>query len=323
MSLDDALFLVTRKQQTYHVKGVDVATKMKGGDRVLVQRNGARYYAYHGQVASGDTPYMTRRFTYLVEEDSEGNRDHPDGDGKVNLSLYFGTAGPYPTHEWSNIRNKVKELKDLDGNDFTLQHNPDVEDGDIVHITEEGGPFQGWYQIQMDGNNFVKFGYQYFREDGRPRTDIKLEGPRPPFDGSAVLRFDFYRPDEDHPFDIIQDDDLLLAWDGTSKRRVTGANFKALFVSTSATIFVSASSVNTGDTYTISWNCTGGVQYQLNSPGGSYDVSASGSRNFYSSSAGNNTFTIEVLGADGSVLASDSVIVEVIAPATASETAIP
>ena len=229
MSLDDALFLVTRKQQTYHVKGSDVATKVKGGDRVLVQRGGSRYYAYHGQVTSSDTPYMSRRFTYIVETDSEGERVQPDGDGKINLSLYFYNPGPYPTNEWSNLRNQITELKDLDGESFDLKNNPDVEDGDIVHITEEGGPFQGWYQIQMDGNEFVKFGYQYFREDGRPRTDIKREGPRPPWDGTAVLRFDFYRPEEDHPFDIIRDDDLLLAWDGTNNRKVTGANFKALF----------------------------------------------------------------------------------------------
>lgn len=30
-------------------------------------------------------------------------------------------------------------------------------------------------------------------------------------------------------WDKIQDSDLLLAWDGTNNRRVTGANFKALF----------------------------------------------------------------------------------------------
>ena len=31
-------------------------------------------------------------------------------------------------------------------------------------------------------------------------------------------------------WDKIQEDDFLLAWDGTNNRKVTGANFKLLFI---------------------------------------------------------------------------------------------
>ena len=37
-------------------------------------------------------------------------------------------------------------------------------------------------------------------------------------------------------WNAIQDDDLLLAWDGIKNRRVTGANFKTLFTTTTSTI---------------------------------------------------------------------------------------
>ena len=228
MSLNEALFLVDRAGSNYHCQGQDLYTRVRPTDKVLVQRGADHYIAWRSQPSASDTPYMTRRFNYLVEVDGDGNRQHPDGDGKINLSLDFGTPGPYPTEEWRNLRNKQKNLNDLDGEPFVLQNNPDVADGDIVRITEEGGPFAGWYEIENDTNSWVRFQEQYQREDGRTRTDISKTGPRPPWDGTAVLRFDFFRPDPDQPFGTIRDDDLLLVWERNASRKVTGASFKEL-----------------------------------------------------------------------------------------------
>ena len=44
MSLDDALFLVSRSQKNYYVKGSDASAKIVNGDRVLVQRGEDRFY---------------------------------------------------------------------------------------------------------------------------------------------------------------------------------------------------------------------------------------------------------------------------------------
>lgn len=108
----------------------------------------------------------------------------------------------------------------------------------------------------------------------------------------------------------IGDNDLILAWDGSSNRKVKGSNFKALFAS--ASISSDKASVNTGVTFTISWNCSGGVRYRLSLLSGTvYVVDASGSKNFYSSTAAPQTFTIEVIGSDDSILISDSVTVNV------------
>lgn len=227
MSLDNALFLVDREATNHRCKSEDLYDLVRPTDKFLVQRGSDHYVAWRTQPSASDTPYMTRRFNYLVEEDGDGNKQHPDGDGKINLTLYFGTPGPYPTNEWANLRNKQMNLNDLDGKPFILQNNPDVASGDIVHITEEGGPFEGWYEIQADVNEWIKFKEQYQREDGRPRTDISRTGPRPPWDGTAVLKFDFYR--DNKPFSAVEDDDLLLVWKDNQSKHVTGATFKTLF----------------------------------------------------------------------------------------------
>ena len=111
-------------------------------------------------------------------------------------------------------------------------------------------------------------------------------------------------------WDKIQDNDLILAWDGSNNRKVKGSNFKALFLS--ASISSSHSTVNSGQTYRISWNCSGGANYKLLlSNGMSWDnVKASDTWNFSAGSSSDTlTFTIQVLNASGSVLISDSVTI--------------
>ena len=115
-------------------------------------------------------------------------------------------------------------------------------------------------------------------------------------------------------WDKIQDNDLILAWDGSNNRKVKGSNFKALFLS--ASISSSHSTVYSGQTYRISWNCSGGDYYNLRLSNGLVwnNVKASETWNFEASSSGRDlTFTIEVLNASGSVLISDSVDVKEIA----------
>ena len=118
----------------------------------------------------------------------------------------------------------------------------------------------------------------------------------------------------------IGNNDLILAWDGSNNRKVKGSDFKALFLS--ASISSSQSTVNSGQTYRISWNCSGGVSYKLLlSNGLSWDdVKASDTWNFSAGSTSDTlTFTIQVLSASGSVLISDSVtITQVGAEATIS-----
>lgn len=49
MSLDTALFLVSRGGTNYKVSGADIEAKLQGGDGLLVQRSGARFrYGYDG-----------------------------------------------------------------------------------------------------------------------------------------------------------------------------------------------------------------------------------------------------------------------------------
>lgn len=241
MSIDNALFLVSRNRDNYHVTGATVKDKILAGDRVLVQRGTDHFYAWRNKPSDTDLPYMTRRFYYKVEEPDvdkgEDQRQHPDGDGLINLSLYFGNAGPYPTNEWKNLRNKQTSINDIDGLPFRIQNNPDVQDGDIVHITEEGGPFQGWYEIRQDTNDWVSFKEQYYRKDHpndqpdnpRPRVDISQSGARPAWDGTVVLKFEFYRDFDS--FAHIEDTDLLLANDDQGNIcHVTGSKFKDLFL---------------------------------------------------------------------------------------------
>ena len=49
MSLQTALFLVARGGTNYKVSGADIEAKLQGGDKLLVQRDGARYwFGYDG-----------------------------------------------------------------------------------------------------------------------------------------------------------------------------------------------------------------------------------------------------------------------------------
>ena len=238
MSLDDALFLVHHEGQLHHVKGSDISTKINTGDRILVQRGDDRFHAWSGQQDFSGSPLLSYRFYYEVgigtgPPTAEGTptNGQPRGDGKINLSLYFGNGGPYPTNEWRNVRNELNTINDLDGKEFKLQGNIELEHNDIVRITEEGGDFVGFYSIKKDGNGFVTFQTQYLNENGRERTDIKRNtNKRPAYNSNVVLRFDIFRP-TDFPFGTIQDTDLILANDDQGDvRHVSGANFKNLFL---------------------------------------------------------------------------------------------
>ena len=146
--------------------------------------------------------------------------------------MYFGNGGPYPTNEWRNLRNQLNTINDLDGKEFKLQGNTELEINDIVRITEEGGDFVGFYSIKKkDGNGFVVFQTQYLNENGRERTDIKRNtNKRPAHNSNVVLRFDIFRS-TDFPFGTIQDTDLILANDDQGDvRHVSGASFKNLFL---------------------------------------------------------------------------------------------
>lgn len=238
MSLDEAIFLVERLKTTHHVKGQDISTKIKSGDRILVQRDDHRFHAWSGQQDFSESPLFSFRFYYEVGIDTgppnnQGNptNGQPTGDGKVNLSLYFENGGPYPTNEWRNIRNTQNTINDLDGKEFRLRDNRDLENGDIVRITEEGGDYVGFYSIKKDGNEYVLFDTQYTRNDGRLRTDIKRStDKRPVHNSNVVLRFDIFRPG-DFPFGTIQSTDLILANDDQGELcHATGSKFESLFL---------------------------------------------------------------------------------------------
>lgn len=237
MSLDDALFLVYRNNTTYHVKGIDISTKIRSGDRILVQRGDDVFHSWCGQQDFTQPPLFSYKFYYEVGigngppgGDGSPTNGHPTGDGKINLSLYFSNGGPYPTNEWRNVRNTQNTINDLDGKQFRLLQNPDIENGDIVRITELGGNFEGFYSIKKDTNGFLMFETQYTRDDGRPRTDIKRStNKRPAYNSNVVLRFDIFR-NRDLPFNI-RNNDLLLAYDEQGNvRHVTGYSFKQLFI---------------------------------------------------------------------------------------------
>lgn len=241
MSLDDALFLVDRRRKLHHVKGSEISNKIRSGDRILIHRGDERFHAWCGQLEPNASPFVSYRLYYFVSRGTgpinpdTGNptNEHPDGDRLINLSLYYGSAGPYKTYEWRNFRNKQNTILDIDGKTFDIVNNKDIENGDICHITEEGGSFEGWYSVAVDTNKILKFDVQYYKEEnpnkGRERTDIKTSGPRPPHNGSAILRFDFYRPG-DFPFGTIQDNDIILANDDQGGvRHVKGSKFKNLF----------------------------------------------------------------------------------------------
>ena len=51
MSLETALFLVSRGGTNYKVSGANIQAKLQGGDSLLVQRNGSRFrYSYDGSL---------------------------------------------------------------------------------------------------------------------------------------------------------------------------------------------------------------------------------------------------------------------------------
>ena len=254
----------------FKVKGSDFPNVAKGPEMVWVQRGDDYYWTWFGAPKDENNPDFTYRFTYFVEGFNEGlpgdQREQPDGDGLINLSLYFETPGPYPTNEWRNIRNQQQVVKDLDNKELILKHNPDLKEGDICRITHEGGDFEGWYVVDTpDGNNFLKFKtlYRKSEEDNRERTDLKRTGRKPNPDGTQVLRFDFYAAEKATPYNRIDDNDWVWAQAKDSNNqwqhyKVSGKNFKALFNQvqpnfevTSGTVYFNMKMYDTSKTYKI------------------------------------------------------------------------
>ena len=235
MSLDDALFLVDRGGTNYHSKGSDIADRIQVGDKVLVQRNNERFYTWYGKPSDAETPYLTRRVSFnnqCFPDNNGDNNQHTDQPGEVNLSYWWGCGGPSPIREWRNIRNKnVSAFVDLDGEPFPLQNQSLISVGSVCRITSDAG-WKSWHEIAFTGaNDGLAFKAQYTNDDGRERTDLKVEGVANTYKpaNGEILTFDFFDPADITVFPDIADDDLLLAWDGTKNRRVTGANFKSLF----------------------------------------------------------------------------------------------
>jgi len=228
MSLDTALFLVERDSVNHHVSGANAKAVMEHGDRVLVQRGGDIYTTWHSKPLPAAVPYMTWRLTYTREYDSVQDKFlHPIGDGKINFGLDFGTAGNYPAEEWRNVRNRQNSIVDLDGQPVVLKDNPDTQLDDLVQITQEGGDFECWYSLTDESS--MQF-QTHYDDGGRDKTNITpVKGTKPHVDDGAIVIMKFYRPAG--AFDTIADDDLLLAWENNQSKHVTGANFKALFVS--------------------------------------------------------------------------------------------
>ena len=236
MSIDDALFLVDRGGTNYHSKGSDIADRIQVGDKVLVQRNDERFYTWYGKPGNGETPYATRRIRFnnqcFPNNAGDANDQHTDQPGELNLSYWWGCGGPSPIREWRNLRNKnVSTFVDLDGEDFKLQSQSLISEGSVCRITSDAG-WKSWHEIEFLGaNDGLGFKAQYTNDAGRERTDLKVEGVSNQYKpaNGEILTFDFFDPADITPFPDIKDDDLLLAWDGTNNRSVTGANFKSLF----------------------------------------------------------------------------------------------
>ena len=236
MSLDDALFLVDRGGTNYHSKGSDIGDRIQVGDKVLVQRNDQRFYTWYGKPSDSETPYATRRIRFnnqCYDDGNGGTTAHTDQPGEANLSYWYNCGGPSPLKEWRNIRNKnAASFVDLDGEDFNLLNQSLISEGSVCRITSDAG-WRSWHEIQFKGgNDQIGFKPQYTNDDGRERTDLKVEGVTnnyKPANGE-ILTFDFFDPAGINVFPDIEADDLLLAWDGTANRRVTGQNFKGLFV---------------------------------------------------------------------------------------------
>ena len=237
MTLDDALFLVQRGVTKCRCKGSDLKSKLQVGDKLLVQRNNQRFHTWYGKPSHRDKAYYTRRVRFnnqCFPNDAGDINQHTDQSGEVNLSYWWGCGGPSPIREFRNIRNKnVSGFVDLDGQAFPLQNNPDVLLGSICRITSDAG-WSSWHEIEFNGgSNGLGFKTQYTNDANRERTDLKVEGVEntyKPVNGE-ILTFDFFNPAAtSDSFPDIQDDDLLLAWDGTKNRHVTGTNFKTLLI---------------------------------------------------------------------------------------------
>ena len=236
MSLDAAAFLVNRGGTNYFCQGQDLADRLQVGDKVLVQRNGERFYTWYGKPDNGDTPYLTRRVRFNNVCDGDQHTDQP---GELNLSYWWGCGTPSPLREWRNLRNKnPSSFVDLDGADFKLQSQSLISKGSVCRITSDAG-WKSWHEITFNGaSDGISFKTQYTNEAGRERTDLKVEGvgnQYKPANGE-ILTFDFFDPAANSGFPDIEDDDLLLAWDGSNNRKVTGANFKTLFSTTTSTL---------------------------------------------------------------------------------------
>ena len=236
MSLDDALFLVDRAGTNYHCKGYDLKTKLQIGDKILVQRGTEHFHTWYGKPSYRDTAYYTRRVRFnnqcFPNAAGDANDQHTDQPGEVNLSYWWGCGGPSPIREWRNIRNKnVSGFVDLDGEPFPLQRNSDIVEGSICRITSDAG-WSSWHEIDFKGaNDGIGFQTQYTNDAGdRERTDLKVEGVENTYKpaNGEILTFDFF-DDLLDPFSDIEDNDLILAWDGTKNRKVKGKNFRPLY----------------------------------------------------------------------------------------------
>ena len=291
----------TRKK--YHVKGSDFPIVAQGAEMVLVERADDHYWTWYGQPEDLDNPDFSYRFNYYVtppvnpgSSGDDGKSTQPDGDGLINLSLYFASPGPYPTNEWRNVRNEARTINDLDGKEFKTLNNPDLNDGDACRITHEGGDLEAWYIVDgtlgVNNERWLKFKPLYTKSEteSRERVDVKRTGSKPDADGTQVLKFDFYSKAKAKPYNKIADTDWVWAQtneaDGSIKKwKVNGLEFKKLFLNVTPNFEVLSGNVrmnmryfNTSTTVGVVraedgqvFNCSGNAT-NLNLPVGNYFI---------------------------------------------------
>ena len=248
-NIEAAYFLVQIGQnetnEKFRVKGSDFAEVATGPEMVWVQRGNDHYWTWFGQPKDLSSPDYSYRFNYAIDDSDPSDKKQPDGDGLINLSLYFGSPGPYQPNEWKNVRNIQRTFNDLDGKPFSVFQNSDLKEGDVCRITHEGGDFEAWYVVEKNfeegGDEFLQFKILYTRgEDGsgkdpqRARTDVKRTGSKPAADGTQVLKLDFYSKENAQPFSLIADTDWVWAQARDANNnwkhyKVSGKNFKELF----------------------------------------------------------------------------------------------
>jgi surface protein len=233
----------TSTNQKFRVKGSDFMDVAKGPEMVLVQRGNDHYWTWYGQPKDVNNSDFSYRFNYYVtppvnpgSSGDDGKRTQPDGDGLINISLFFEAPGPYPANEWKNVRNTQQTINDLDGKEFKTLNNTNLKDGDVCRITHEGGDFEAWYVVdgkpeKNSTNVWLKFQPLYTKSEteNRERTDVKRTGQKPDADGTQVLKFDFYSKEKAQPFTQIADTDWVWAQKAGVKYKVSGKNFKELF----------------------------------------------------------------------------------------------